>query len=167
MVCVARESVCKRAGEAKSWGFNFALKLSRRWAPATVFQAADPIIPSDKLRYTGFQYRALADGPSNGAIEPRWPKVLTGSKSRVVDGAITWQTEALTDESLIEYIVDQTWTAESGIDVTANPYVAAAGNQSVSAMFEGGTAGTTYEVVVEILTNRDHRYHAILQIEVE
>jgi len=168
MVCVVEQSVCKRAGETKPWGFNWTMRFARKWAPNSPFASLVRARPSSLEQQTGFQYRS-AGGVSSGAVEPRWPdsKKMAAGAITVRDGSILWTGEAIDDASLAERIDEVDWAIPTGIGFLETTPVDTGELQQTAGQFSGGTAGEHYDAIVTVVTTEGNTYQGIIHIEIE
>jgi hypothetical protein len=155
--CVATIRFCKTAAAKKEKGANLVVQFARRWAPNMAFAAGEPCRPSEADGQTGLQYDPGAGGCSNGATEPKWPKVTTGPKSSVKDGPITWQAEAQTVASLHERIASVDWDVQAGITFDEVAPVNTAFEQSIGGQWSGGDPGKDYVAVALVTTTRGNQ----------
>jgi len=161
--CVPTVEACQRTGEKRTLGFNWTLRLSRRWTGNTPYAAGTRIRPSEESRHTGFEYQS-SGGQTNGQAEPRWPTRLGGT---VRDGSIVWTAVALSVDSLLETISTSDWDVPTGLTGSSEDTVDSAGLQSTEIMLTGGADGETYEVVNEIRTSAGNEYQAVLVLSIE
>lgn len=166
MTCVVTQEVCKRATEIKPWGFNWIVHLARKWTPNTYFGVGVRIRPSTKDLQTGFEYES-SGGTTNGAIEPRFPTELTGPKSTVKDGSITWTARAQSDASLAEQITTVDWEVDPALTFTEAAPVISGTEQVTYGQFESGVAGETYDAIVHVDTTLGNKYDGVLKIEID
>lgn len=165
--CVERQAVCLAAGEEKPWGFNFALRMARRWTKNTAYPAGatGKTRPSSADFQTGLQY-ASSGGISMGLVEPRWPKSLVAGKNTVQEGGILWTAELMTEDSLLEQIDTVDWEIPTGITFTQSTTVKTPSEQSSGGQFVGVYRADPYVVRCKVTTTLGNKYFAELEIEV-
>lgn len=163
MTCVFTVEKCQRTGEKKPYGFNWTLRLSRRWSANTPFPALIRVRPSTEALQTGLEYES-SGGQSNGANEPRWP---TTAGRTVREGSITWTAVALSTGSLLETISNSDWDVPTGLIGSDEGTISNEGQQSTEIALTEGTPGETYSVVNEITTSEGNEYQAALELTIE
>ena len=168
MACRIVKSVCKRAGERKPWGFDYAAFdpdtgawgfLVRSWQPGAPYESGVCVRPSLP---TGLQYSS--SGGNSAAVEPRWPKVVGGT---VTDGTITWTAEAVSNDSLIATIASSVWSVDdTSLVLDDEALVNTNGTQIASLHADGGVEGTTYYVVNTITLSDGSEEESVLKVTV-
>lgn len=164
--CIIKQSVCKAAGETRSWGFNLALYFSRKWTKITPFAASVAIKPSKEGLQTGYEY--VSSGGVSGSAEPRWPsaKDIAAGKNTVRDGSIVWTARAITEDSLFERIDTVAWDVDAGITFVEAAVVDEAAMQATGGKFSTGTQGEQYDATALITTTQGNEYEATLVIDI-
>jgi hypothetical protein len=149
MACRKIEEDCKRSFERKQRGFDLTAFSARNWSPKTFFNAGDVIrvqgtdVGGSQL-FTGYDYLTAAPGYT-GEIEPSWP--ATGS---VVDGAVTWAAQAVTNSSMLRTMTAVEWIEDGDMLVDDEDIVNTEGRHQISAYHSGGLNGQKYLVIARV-----------------
>lgn len=104
-----------RPGDALDYGIEWANWLANRWFAGIPFAAGSVIRPRES---TGFEYLTAAGGMTATAeipaFEPNWPTIIGAT---VVDGAVTWVCQAISNASLVSTVSGSVWTPDSPVTV--------------------------------------------------
>lgn len=163
--CTIVAETCKRAGERRSWSFDWTLAFANRWAANQAYPAATRVRPSSLYKQTGYEYES-SGGQSSGLFEPSWGKTL-GQVNTRDDGSIGWTARALSYDSLAERIDSVTLTAAAGVTLHPLSLIDQPGKQQTPFEVSGGTAGEIYDILIVVSTTAGRIYEALLRLEVE
>ena len=160
--CLQTAKKCQPLEARLDYGWDWTRTFTRLWQRDKPFGTGVTVRPAGPV--TGFQYRS--SGGQSGEVEPNWPKVIG---AEVIDGSITWTTEAITVDSLMDRIDTDTWVASDspGLTLVPVPPIDTAGEQITAAVISGGVMGTTYTVENEVLTTEGYEYVARLFLTIE
>jgi hypothetical protein len=142
--------------------------LANRWRPNKPFALGVRVRPSTEDQQNGFEYES-SGGQSNGRREPRWKRAPQAEVdgTTYTDGSLVWTARHLTLTSYHDRIFNSTWTVPAGVTGSAEVAVLVPGLQETQIAIEGGTPGETYDIVNQITTDLDRRYHGILRLTIE
>lgn len=105
-----------RPGEILDFSIEWANWLANRWFSGIPFVAGSVIRPRVS---TGFEYLTVAGGTTGAAaiptVEPNWPTIVGAT---LVDGAITWVCQAISNASLVSTVSASVWTPDSPVTVS-------------------------------------------------
>lgn len=162
MKCLEILKRCQSVEARLDYGFDWTRTLSRRWQRDRPFDAGVVVRP--EVVVTGFEY--ISSGGQSGEEEPNWPRVLGAT---VVDGSITWTTQVISADSLIEEIASDTWFASVPAGLTVEPAVPTMfpGLQMTKVILSGGEVGQMYVVENEMVTTQDYEYMARIILTIE
>jgi hypothetical protein len=107
-----------RPGDALDFGIEWANWLANRWFSGIPFAAGSVIRPRAS---TGFEYLTVAGGMTGAAeipsVEPDWLSLINLGDT-LVDGAVTWTKQAISNASLVSTVSGSVWTPDSPITVS-------------------------------------------------
>lgn len=160
--CLQVLKTCQDVEAVLDYGFNWTREFSRRWARDVPFDSGITIRPEGEP--SGFEY--LSSGGQTGSEEPVWPKVVGAT---VKDGSITWTTQTMSNNSLMQMIASDAWSdsVPAGLVVNGAAYIDTPGLQQTMVILSEGVVGTTYEVDNEVFTNLGREYIARIIIKIE
>lgn len=153
---------CQSVEARLDYGFDWTRELSRRWQRDQPYEAGVVVRP--EVVVTGFEY--LSSGGQSGEEEPNWPRVLGAT---VVDGSITWTTQAISYDSLADQIQSDTWfdSVPAGLDVVPGSPTTFPGLQMTRVILSGGEVGQVYVIENEMLTSQEYEYIARIILTIE
>lgn len=110
-----------RPGEVLDYGIEWARWLANRWFAGIQFAAGSVIRPRVS---TGFEYLTTAGGMTGAAeiptVEPDWPTIVGAI---IVDGAVTWVCQPISNASLISTVSGSVWTPDAPVTVSGQNLV--------------------------------------------
>lgn len=107
-----------RPGEILDFAIEWANWLANRWFAGIPFAAASVIRPRVS---TGFEYLTVAGGMTGAAaipaVEPNWPSLINIGDT-LIDGAVIWTKQAISNASLASTVGASVWTPDSPVTVS-------------------------------------------------
>jgi len=160
--CIQTLTVCKAASERQDYDFNITDEFTEHWRPKEYFDTFDVVRPTVG-RHTGFEYTTTGPGVS-GLSEPKWPKVIG---EEVIDGSLTWVTQAISNDSLRHRIGSVVWSSAAGLTLADQIEEDLPGRQLLKIWATGGTVGETYDRKAVITTQTLAIYEVRLRVSIE
>jgi hypothetical protein len=161
--CLPVRKFCQHAEAKLDYTWLWTREFSRLWQRDEPYDLGVTVRPNTNP-VTGYQY--ISSGGQSGEIEPNWPRV---AGAEIVDGSITWTTEAIATNSLEEMIASDLWTVSDSPGLTLEPQAPTvlAGKQATRAIMSGGLSGVTYVVENEVFSSEGLEYVARLLLTIE